>query len=524
MSSPKSLKPARWALLALMFCCSLPIARSGSAGLTPLIATIVLLAAAIPIIPSEELFATASLALPLEAFLSLALTNEATSRWAAGTVYALSVCVVVFAGTRDGRWSKGDAILLLAAVAAPLRLLPLDGLRSLPEVSILIGATLLIALLPSKTVTLEQLLLAFIVATVTPDFPLRASLFPAALATFAWLLVAPSPFTFAAAVLVALLAGKWSLPLLAVTCLASSLRNRGADAGGSRALLAPFAFGAASLARVFAIFPDFVSGLQSPASWLLAFVSMVAVLVFRPHLSLLYFIACAFMIVTIGKGEKVRVPVSLMAISFVCLSLTSWNGVTRATLALAIPSRTLLCVAILATIAVADAFPRLRLIAAGAVLMVGCSAFGAFSRGQSEALTEAFGLAPGESRSFVLPHPVAAISLIGSGAHMADVPSGTPLAEVEIIDSQHSVYRRQLTAGELSDWGFLRHDQIFQSRNAIPAEPSGIVTGEAGEAWLSGDGGLRLRAAKPIVGFTIIANPKLSPRARINFRGAEELR
>ena len=183
--------------------------------------------------------------------------------------------------------------------------------------------------------------------------------------------------------LVTLVAGKWSLPLLAVTCVASSLRSRErrhprrlsnsvthernhGTSSEPAALLAPFSSGAASLARVVAIFPDFVSGLQSPASWLLAFASMVAVLVFRPHLALLYFIACAFMIVTICEGERVRVPVSLMAISFLCLTLTSWNGVTRATLALAIPSRTLFCVAILATIAVAGAFPRLRLIAAQA--------------------------------------------------------------------------------------------------------------------------------------------------------------
>jgi len=484
---------------------------------------VALLFAAVFAVANEELFATIALSLPVQIFLLLTIRNEAVLRWCSGGVFAAAAALTVYGSLEKGHLSKRDTILLLAAVGIPFRLLPIDLLRILPELGAVAGALLLIALLPKRRVALEQLLLAFAALMIAPEIPLGASLYMIVLATLLWLLTAPSPFTFVAATVATLVAGKWSLPLFVVTCAASWIRLRRNEQISDRGALLPVRAGFASLTRALAVFPDLAVRLRTPATWLLAISATAAVLLLRPHLALLYFVACIFMIVTLEEradGDR-SLPVSLIAISVTCLALASWSGVTNATLGLALPERVLLMVLILGALSIPAALPNLRLLAGGAALI---AALGCFLPLSGNEITEAFGIGRGETRSFLLPRPVRGVSLIGSGAHITDLVPGTPLADIDIVDDAHAVYRRAIVVGDFSDWGFLRAEQLFGARNAIPDNPRGLASGAGVDAWLGGEGEIRLRAPRPIIGFSVTVNRELSSRVRLNFRPAGELR
>jgi hypothetical protein len=113
---------------------------------------------------------------------------------------------------------------------------------------------------------------------------------------------------------------------------------------------------------------------------------------------------------------------------------------------------------------------------------------------------------PGES--VTLDVPDGAKSLILSGANVPMLKRGTVVAHVGITP---------IRIGEISDWGSLRREHYYNSRNTLPANPAGLVRGYGYEAWIDG------AARFPVAGrrVTITTEPRLPANALLQVEGFE---
>ena len=102
------------------------------------------------------------------------------------------------------------------------------------------------------------------------------------------------------------------------------------------------------------------------------------------------------------------------------------------------------------------------------------------------------GIALAPNRSLTLDVPERARWLIVSGANVAHFRRGALLGRIEpgAID---------VRIGDAADWGALRREHAYGSRNPLPRDPAGQVRGYGYWAWLDGAGRLPLpRGARTI--------------------------
>jgi hypothetical protein len=119
-------------------------------------------------------------------------------------------------------------------------------------------------------------------------------------------------------------------------------------------------------------------------------------------------------------------------------------------------------------------------------------------------------LAPSESLEIRLPPN--AESLIVSGANVSRLPRGTTLGWIE---PGHAA----LKIGDLADWGYMRRQHFFASRNHLPRHPAGSLHDYGYSAWV--DGAARVRLPVSAGTIRVIANPHLPPSALLQIEAVE---
>jgi len=95
-------------------------------------------------------------------------------------------------------------------------------------------------------------------------------------------------------------------------------------------------------------------------------------------------------------------------------------------------------------------------------------------------------LAAGESVSVDVPR-VQSVILTGSGANTARMAVGRVVGRIDIGNAH-----RDLRIGDIADFGFLRREQFFRSRNAPPRWPTTDIRGYGQTAWMHGAGRVTL--------------------------------
>jgi hypothetical protein len=95
-------------------------------------------------------------------------------------------------------------------------------------------------------------------------------------------------------------------------------------------------------------------------------------------------------------------------------------------------------------------------------------------------------LAAGESVSVDVPR-VQSVILTASGANTAGMAVGRVVGRIDIGNA-----RRDLRIGDIADFGFLRREQFFRSRNAPPRWPTTDIRGYGQTAWMHGAGRVML--------------------------------
>jgi hypothetical protein len=113
-------------------------------------------------------------------------------------------------------------------------------------------------------------------------------------------------------------------------------------------------------------------------------------------------------------------------------------------------------------------------------------------------------------QAVVLDVPSGATALILSGANMSRLPSGVRVG---------SINRMPLRIGDVADWGSLRREHFYGSRNSIPSNPAGALRGYGQAAWIDGAGRMDIpRRARTL---RVTADPHLPSAARLQIDAFE---
>lgn len=106
--------------------------------------------------------------------------------------------------------------------------------------------------------------------------------------------------------------------------------------------------------------------------------------------------------------------------------------------------------------------------------------------------------------------PPGATSLIVSGANVARMPRGTPLG---------TVGSQTIRIGDASDWGYLRREYFYGTRNPLPRDPAGKLRDYGYSAWVDGAGRVALPANARTI--RVVADAALPPGASLQVEGFE---
>jgi len=128
---------------------------------------------------------------------------------------------------------------------------------------------------------------------------------------------------------------------------------------------------------------------------------------------------------------------------------------------------------------------------------------------------EAIGVAlpPGQSIDVWLPQY--SESLIVSGANVARLPPRTVLGWIE--PGHHAI-----RMSDASDWGYMRREQFYKSRNHLPNDPAGKVRDYGYSAWIDGAGRVPLPVRRGTIRVT--ADSRLPRNALLQVESLEMTR
>lgn len=116
-------------------------------------------------------------------------------------------------------------------------------------------------------------------------------------------------------------------------------------------------------------------------------------------------------------------------------------------------------------------------------------------------------LAPGQSIDLDVPANATAVIL--SGANLSRLRRGTITGSINHVP---------VRIGDVADWGFLRREHFYGSRNGVPNDPAGELRDYGQNAWIDGAARFPIRQAASL---HIAADPRLPATARLQIDAFE---
>ncbi len=98
---------------------------------------------------------------------------------------------------------------------------------------------------------------------------------------------------------------------------------------------------------------------------------------------------------------------------------------------------------------------------------------------------------------------------------------GRVVGEIDATDRAGHRTTRVLRIGDVADWGFLRREQFFFSKNVPPRNASGDVRNYGNSAFLYGAGRIPIRFAAPPARLRVVAANDLPSDARLQVETVE---
>ncbi len=118
-------------------------------------------------------------------------------------------------------------------------------------------------------------------------------------------------------------------------------------------------------------------------------------------------------------------------------------------------------------------------------------------------------LAASEALPIGVPPRVRSVIVTASGGQMARFKPGRVVGTIEATDARGRVTTRQIRIGDIADFGFMRREQFFGSRNPLPRFSPAEIRGYGASAWIWGSGRTALTCAADIASLRVLAAPDL---------------
>ncbi|MEA2163876.1 MAG: hypothetical protein QOK37_2003 [Thermoanaerobaculia bacterium] len=138
-----------------------------------------------------------------------------------------------------------------------------------------------------------------------------------------------------------------------------------------------------------------------------------------------------------------------------------------------------------------------------------------------ETLPAARALAAGESLTIGVPPHVRAAVVTTVGGHIERFRSGRLIGTIEAIDPHGRITRQPIRIGDTADFGFMRREQFFASRNAFPRFSPGEIRGYGASAWLFAAGRTTIVCGPDIALLRVIAAPDLHSDSLLQVESVE---
>ena len=121
-----------------------------------------------------------------------------------------------------------------------------------------------------------------------------------------------------------------------------------------------------------------------------------------------------------------------------------------------------------------------------------------------------------QSVSLDAPPGARAVVITASAANASRLPVGRAVGWVEAGGT-----RTMLRIGDIADFGFMRREHFFASRNRPPMTPLDDIHDYGSSAWLHTAGRVRLSSAGPLGSLRVAAAPDLPPGAKLQIEAVE---
>jgi hypothetical protein len=444
-----------------------------------------------------------------------------------------AVVTVAFAArvlVRFGRLATGDGVALVGICVAAMKLVPFSRDLAVAQAIVVAGVLVLALSLATRDGLGAGALVACLAAgVVTPLVPTNAGLFPIVLAAALAALRGPSPFSIAALVGSALLAGRWAWPIAGLVVCALLLEEvvegvqarRPAPASLGLAPFGSLSFGSGALAAA-AFSPESIASLARVA--LRPRVAAVALgaagLVLRPSLGALYMIAALAVVLTDERRRDGKpgasgeiVPLVAGTFVFAMLALLGYAGAVASRFPLPLPIAQVLFVAVVALAAMpARRLPAVAVTLSAAVLVGAVAIVSMDARVASVDVREV--LAPGESWERELGDATE-VRVELAGGNLTAIRPGTVVGTVALVDREGRTVRRDVAIGDVADWGFGRPGHYFAARNEWPRVSGARISEYGHEAFFGGSGSVSV-ALPSAIRLTVTAAPSLPAGGRLN--------
>ncbi len=124
-------------------------------------------------------------------------------------------------------------------------------------------------------------------------------------------------------------------------------------------------------------------------------------------------------------------------------------------------------------------------------------------------------LAAGESLPIALPPHVSEATVTTYGGYFERLRSGHVVGAIEAKDQRGRVTVRPIRIGDTADFGFMRREQFFASRNPLPRFSPGEIRGYGANTWVVGAGRTTVSCASDIVSLRVVAAGDLHAQSRL---------
>jgi len=461
-------------------------------------------------------------AFPTLMVLAVAFSGSGFLALAAGALVLLSVAVSFSSRIVDSRIATPSAVRIVAVALIAERMIPFDfdQMRSALAgtiLGVLGGAVLVASFSIGRTVLPSQAVFGFLVATFAPDQPISAALFPFMAASVVLLNRRRDLVMLAVTVVLTILCGRWSYPLVVIPLIATVAgRVLARRRHGQSALIPawlPWNFSTAPLARVLPLFPNALASIPRDLVFLVSAAGLLVLsTIARPAVAAMYMLIVAGSALAFARPHSEKLAFVSMVIAAVLILFLGWSGAfgSLAFFPLPLPWVPVLIAIAICLLPILFGTRWITAIAAAALCVFGA---GYGHRALSEVHVVARALRSGESLAVDSGSARSRVAVLAFALNGAALDPESTLGTIEFLDDTGKGFRRSFRVCDAPDWGSFRRSIAFYSRNSWPSRPAGKISGVGPAAFMSGAGLVegRLPNGRRIRLIRVTADPGLPP-------------